>query len=334
MTVASKLKFLNLLIIRAIIIIFKLLGLAPFLIKIKNLTHDKNNYDIKASVSLRGFAYNFLLIIYFIYSTSIDLLSIGDNSITHLNKFVREFIIIFRSVSIIVTLIIYNLKQKSAVKIINDFLLIENFFFTKLNYKKSIKKYLLSFIVIIQLLIIIAVVILELIKGNFKLQLIVIKNLITTIIIDLSLIQYIIVLFVICSKLSSLNELFSRLKKSNNEYESNLFMIIMNSDENDFKRIKNLEKGHVCVYKVLIRVGKFYSRSILLVLIYYCIVIIYGFYLFIISSFLGEKSEIFTVDNSYCFFFMLEHLYPIIVLTTCVTIIDKQVGIYTERKLW
>lgn len=315
MEVQKKVSSLKINLLRTIIKIFKLFGLAPFSTNIF-FTDTKKKIKIIIKKSFIGSLYNLLLSLYFVIiiyaSQSLKSLKIG-----YVNYLVQFFLLIIETLISTIITIYYCVQQRKIIKLIINLSKWEKKLIDIKNINKiKIHKYNSHIIVIIIYLIItLTVLVISCIKrGKFELSSIV--SSLPTIIIGCTVIQYMLIVIHLQRRFKYINDLFKQFKLINEDY----------CDVYDVNYVKVISLLSIDrnLYKLLRDTVDFYSLPILFIIGHFCLTLSYTFYLWIICVFnYGHKD--FALQFILQTIWIIRIIYPIICFILCVTKISTEV---------
>lgn len=329
----------NFFFLQILIIIFKVLGLAPFtFIFPRRSNTDKNHQStIHTSYSITGSLYNILTsfvsvitVIYVRYTKKQNVLNFKTANIQTLYLILIEIGV--HCISTIIV-IIFCFKQKILISIVNKIISVDNEIQKHLNQFNQLRDDNYQILVVLIHIIIPFLLNLKALNGdNYTVY--VSYHIILGFTIDSLVIQYALFIHFLRKKIHKLNESFLLLANKTDQLTQE-FLHSNNSLYNDnIKKFVFIRKTHRSVYEVAWELSDFYSLPILLAILFQCASIILSVYL----SILNYKQRIQTPENhghfwlsifNICFnlLWILRNIIPIIIVTSYITKTIAEVSI-------
>lgn len=325
----KSLKF-DMLLLRLIMLLFKFMGVAPF--NFNNLTIirlNKKTTDLNLSRSRIGSIYNIflalclLLLIYFI----MPLLYAEKSRSSVVAQPFRITVFIGSSLIVIIITLFYVLRQKQIVTIINQLIQLNNELTKKLfnTCKTQNDKFQQILIFMIFIIVIIFISVTEMPRnGKRKLSdLIVISELF----IPCSMIQYTIILIYLTKQFKLLNNKFDLLVNPAVTLKYNYFHITAYQYNRIVREFNIISKAYRILYEITCKLSNFYSFPSLFVCIYSFIGLMYSSYS--MTSYILPNGKSFPpfINIINDILWIIQPIFPIIVLTGSVNGLNAEVCI-------
>lgn len=320
---------LNKLVIHVIAVLFKLIGLAPFNVKmtsIINKTNEKKKLlKIKIVYSKLGSFYNFIISFYIFYLIYVIMHSgIKYAQLSKIDKTVRVLLSILEHVSIFIIVSTYCFTQKKIVEILNGLLKLDDMLMNNLYNDKLLNNKLYQLMIFtLQLIIPIVLFIIETIdEKKFKLN--IFTHTISTIFINSSIGQYVGVLVFLNKRFEIINYLiikFPTFNDSNNPCE----IMMTNGFRNSLSKmeLKFIRRNFYNYYKITEDVKKFYSPLILVVVVHWSLSLAYICYMML--RYIIYDKDVTVMKHVIEILWLFRTLFPFALLTSNVTAINNQV---------
>lgn len=309
----------------------RILGIAPFHLQISpnnNYNNKNKQVPLKFWYSYVGSVYNVFLIICLLVSISFTLPLLAANSKADaIFSFEAGLSLCSNFVSIII-LLFYCIKQQKIIKLCNRIVDFENILAKELYNVGQLEegKYYQIALIISHIIVTLLTCGLLVVVGH---RIYIITEVLPEFYVAGVAIQYVTLLMFLKQRFYLLNQSLLVLTNSS----SNLFTNTISVTFNDtiLQKIYVLRKSQRFLYEITIDVSKFYSRPILFAIPIFGCELVYNSY-YGISPFLASTSNTNTKYNlllSMTFaIWVVTNIFPIVTLTSCVTNIIVEVGIF------
>lgn len=326
-------------IFRVMMTIFRIFGVAPFYIDIREI---KKKLTIKFCCSSAGTIYNIVLLLIPIIAYYSVLTHVTQNDSIKINELDTKLLIIIiccAHLCFTIMLIIYGFKQKSMVKIANQLTDSNNTINTQLHHfhkRSKNKKYIGPFIVLIFILLYIILHGISWItlQFDFLYHIILITPRFAF---GLFLIQYSLVLIFLEDSFYHVNESLMLLMNPDLIDVHNILDSVVDAKRSYtvVRDVRVIRKVQQVLFDISYELSDVYGWPALLTIPYFCVKLIYNTYRF--TSMLISSVSSTTVTPALITFHasqIVQDLFPLIILTCCGTRIIEEVNFPFFNKLF
>lgn len=316
--------------LRLILLIFKLLGIAPFSLNIVILKTPKNSRIQRVlyfSTSKRGSIYNLLLILCLLPITFyLAPVIYHIDSPAQIDVVIGTSLFIAGNISVIIVLLIYIFRQGTIVSIAHRLVYMDKKLIGKLSnicFQSSISDFIHERFILLTFLIsgMIAFVSQLTMPGDQPLFVI---SLIPNLFLYSSVIQYALILIYLQKQCQNLNKSLKLLENPIIKFQFDFNYVKTVPRYITMNNLYITREGHRVLNEISWKLSNFYGWTALIVITYSCVSLIDLMYYFIISIDTMELPSLFWLSVINGISWIVITIYPIFVLTSSVT------GLITE----
>lgn len=313
---------LDIILLRLIFTVFKLLGLGPFCLDImKDMGRMREPTIVYFTKSRIGSIYNMILSLCFALFIYLGAPIIyNDEHLTRTSLVFTIVLFIGCSSMNINIFIIYVLRQRELVKILNELVYVDEKFIIKSmsnTGRENRKCHLISIIVIITYIIAVFLLFITQLnetRGGIVYNLV----LISEFCLAWSMIQYAIVLIYLKKKFNILNKSLELLVNFTDNNQDNSIYFLPTQYNTIVIVFCHIRTAHRFLYNISCKISDFYAWPVLMVTLYACVGTMYSSYHFVTTGIIKVKSLTFLqLINS--ILWIVHPAYPLMILTNSVT---------------
>lgn len=299
--------------IRTMIIIFKLLGLAPFTTEIMpTVTNKRQQLKVAFNYSFIGSLYNLILSVYFLSTIYIFTLPSKHKNLPTIDRFARTSLTIIENSIYTAIILSFCFKQKKYIEIITQLLQVQNNLRLNVLVHKIKYNNITLLILIFQITVTLMLFISEIYADGY-LKLSTLVHTVPTLVIATTVISYTNLLIITFNLFKIVNKSFKRVTKKNEcvtEYE-------IEKNRHSFRELVLLRETNREIYHVLKKITGYYSKPMLVIVVHFYASVTYSFYLLVLKI----LSSVNMTTNGYILqsLWMINSVIPIIYITSYIS---------------